>query len=274
MLTSSPTILDKKYIKLILQISLSEISFCILNTLSNAVETIGNFGLKKSNNLIEIEEEIISFIKKTPILQSKFDSVLVLHNNNLTSFIPQVFFDEQYLGSYLQYNIKVFETDFITFDEIANYEMNCVYIPYVNINNSLIDCYGSFDYKHSYSILVKKILDLSKNNDEPQVFVHTEKDYFQIIVVKNQKLLLFNTFEYKTKEDFIYYILFTLEQLQLNPETIPLKMLGNVTKESEIYQIAYKYVRNVSLFFENNDLDNKISQQDYLQNFILIHACE
>lgn len=274
MVTSSPTILDKKYIRLILQISLSEISFCIINTLSNTFETIGNFSLAKSTNLTEIEEEIINFIKKTPILQSKFDSVLVLHNNNLTSFVPQVMFDEQYLASYLQYNIKVFETDFITYDEIANYEMNCAYIPYVNINNSLIDCYGSFNYKHSYSILVKKILDLSKNNDEPQVFVHIEKLYFQIIVVKNQKLLLFNTFEYKTKEDFIYYILFTLEQLQLNPETIPVKMLGNITKESEVYQMAYKYVRNVSLFFENNDLENKISQQDYLQNFILIHACE
>ncbi|WP_395058493.1 DUF3822 family protein [Flavobacterium sp.] len=271
---SSPTILDKKYIKLVLQISLSEISFCIMDTLSNKIETIGNYPIKKSNNFIDIEEEIINFIKNTPILQSKFDSILVLHNNNLSAFVPHVLFDEQYLGSYLQYNIKVFETDFITFDKIPNYDMNSVYIPYVNINNSLIDIYGSFDYKHSYSILVKKVLDLSKNKEEPQVFIHCQNDNFQIIVVKNQELILFNSFEYKTKEDFIYFLLFTVEQLQLNPETLQLKIFGEITKESETYQIAYKYIRNVSLFFENNDLESKISQQDYLQNFILIHACE
>ncbi|WP_310557506.1 DUF3822 family protein [Flavobacterium sp.] len=271
---SSPTILDKKYIKLVLQISLSEISFCIVDTLSNKIETIGNYPLKKSKSFSEVEEEILSFIKKTPLLQSKFDSILVLHNNNLSAFVPHVLFDEQYLGSYLQYNTKVFETDFFTFDEIPNYDMNSVYIPYVNINNSLIDLYGSFDYKHSYSILVKKVLDLSKNNDEPQVFVHCQNDNFQIIVVKNQKLILFNSFEYKTKEDFIYFLLFTVEQLQLNPEVFHLKMFGGITKDSEIYQIAYKYIRNISLFFENNDLESKISQQEYLQNFILIHACE
>lgn len=272
--TSSTNILDKKYTKLVLQISLSEISFCIVDTLTDKIETFGDFPLDKSANFIEIENTILDFIKNTPLLQSGFDNVVVLYNNSLNTFVPQVLFDENYLGSYLQYNVKVFDNDFITYDEIANYEMNNVYIPYANINNALIDLYGNFNYKHSHSVLVKKLLDLSKNIDETQVFVHCQKDNFQLIAIKNQKLLLFNSFEYKTKEDFIYYLLFTIEQLQLNPETLQLKVFGNITKESAIYQIAYKYIRNISLFFEHNDLDRKISQQNYLQHFILIHGCE
>ena len=272
--TSSTNILDKKYSRLILQISLSEISFCIVDTLTDKIETFGDYPLSQSTNLMEIENSIIDFIKNTPILQFDFDNVTVLYNNNLNTFVPQVLFDEDYLGSYLQYNVKVFENDFIAYDEITNYEMNNVYIPYANINNALIDIYGNFDYKHSFSILVKKLLDLNKNNDEPQVYIHCQNGNFQLIALKNQRLVLFNTFEYKTKEDFIYYLLFTVEQLQLNPETLQLKLLGNISKESEIYKIAYKYIRNVSLFFEHNDLERKISQQNYLQHFILIHGCE
>ena len=94
------------------------------------------------------------------------------------------------------------------------------------------------------------------------------------MAIANQKLLLYNTFEYQTKEDFIYYLLFTAEQLQLNPEIFQLKLFGKISKENELYQIAYKYIRNVSLFFEHNDLDKNISQENYLQHFILIHACE
>ncbi len=274
MQTSRATILDKTYKKLVLQISISEISFCIVDTLSNKIENIENYSFPKLDNFNEFENIVIKYIKEMPLLQYKFDDVLVLHNNSLLTFVPQAFFDERYLSSYLQYNIKVFETDFVAFDEISNYEMNTVYIPYVNINNSLIDCYGNFNFKHSFSILVKKILDLSKNNDESQVFVHCQNDNFQLIAVKNQKLLLFNSFEYKTKEDFIYYLLFTAEQLQLNPETFQLKMFGNIAMENDIYQIAYKYIRNVSLFSENNNSENGISTNDYLQNFILIHACE
>ena len=272
--TSSTNILDKKYTKLVLQISLSEISFCIIDTLTNKIETFGDFPLDKSANFTEIENTILDFIKSTPLLQSDFDNVVVLYNNDLNTFVPQVLFDENFLGSYLQYNVKVFENDFISYDEIANYDMNNVYIPYANINNALIDIYGNFNFKHSYSVLVKKLLDLSKNIDETQIFVHCQKDNFQLAAIKNQKLLLFNSFDFKTKEDFIYYLLFTIEQLQLNPETLQLKIFGNISKESEIFQIAYKYIRNITLFFEHNDLERKITQQNYLQHFILIHGCE
>ena len=94
--------------------------------------------------------------------------------------------------------------------------MNAVYIPYVNINNFFIDQFGTFDYKHANSILVSKLLDASKNNDNKKMIVHFNPGHFEIIVIQNQKLLLFNSFEYKTPEDFIYYLLFTAEQLNMN----------------------------------------------------------
>lgn len=266
------TILDKTYKKLILQVSLTEISFCIYDSLTNKIDKIAYF--INENVSTSIEDFLEQIIKTNTELNSKFDDILVLHNNNLLTFVPSVLYDEQYLSSYMQYNTKVFESDYFAHDPVSSYDMNTVYIPYVNINNFLIDHFGSFNYKHSFSILTKKVLDFSKNIEEKQVYLHIQKDSFQIIVAKNQKLILFNTFEYKTKEDFIYYVLFVLEQLQLNPETVVVKLFGTISIEDKLYEIAYKYIRNVSLFTENNTTETTISQQDYLQHFILIHTCE
>ncbi len=274
MSTSSAPILEKNYKNLVLQVSLTDVSFRINDTLRNKIDSLNSFTFESIPNPNQIEAALTHFFDNAPEFQTKFDDITVLHNNNLLTFVPSVLFDEQYISSYLQFNTKVFESDFYTQDVISNYEMNAIYIPYVNINNYLIDRFGSFDYKHSFSILVKKILDFSKNIDEPQLYVHCQENNFQIIVAKNQKLLLFNTFEYKTESDFIYYILFTAEQLHLNPETLHLKLFGTVSKESNLYQIAYKYIRNVSLFFDHNNLEDNVSHQDYLQHFILIHACE
>ena len=77
------------------------------------------------------------------------------------------------------------------------------------------------------------------------MFVHIQKEHFEIVVVKNRKLILYNTFTYTTKEDFIYYILFTAEQLALDPDTFPLYLLGDIDKENAFYDILYTYVRNV-----------------------------
>ena len=274
MSSANATILEKKYKNLVLQVSLTEVSFCIKDTLKDKIETINSFSFDKISNPTEIEQSLIKIFNETPELNTNFDEITVLHNNNLLTFVPSVLFDAQYISSYLQYNTKVFESDFFAYDLVTNNDMVTVYIPYVNINNFLIDRFGSFNYKHSFTILVKKVLEFSKNIDETQLYVHIQSDNFQIIAVKNQKLLLFNTFDYKTEVDFIYYLLFVAEQLNLNPEAVQLKLFGAVSKESNLYQIAYKYIRNVSLFFDNNNIENKISQQEYLQNFIPIHACE
>ena len=69
-----------------------------------------------------------------PELKDSYDEILVIHNNNLSTFVPEPLFDENFLGSYLQYNNKVFESDFFAFDKNHNYQMNTVYIPYANIN--------------------------------------------------------------------------------------------------------------------------------------------
>jgi hypothetical protein len=151
--------------------------------------------------------------------------------------------------------------------------MNHVYIPFVNINNYLLDQFVTFNYKHTNSILVSKLLDLSKNVDEKQVFVHFSANKFEIIIVQNQKLLLFNSFDFATKEDFIYYLLYTTEQLNLNPEHFKVSLLGEISEESELFQIAFKYVRNVSLL-DVSDLQkhNDFSTAQNLKHFILFQS--
>lgn len=190
-------------------------------------------------------------------LKQRFDSIAVSHSNSLSALVPKPFFNKENLDDYLQYNLKVLENDYITFDEFTTTDMMNVYIPFVHINNYLFDKFGSFEYKHSTSILIELLLATFKNDDKTHFFVHVENENFQIVVLKNKKLEFFNSFSFKTKEDFIYYILFTSEQLQLNPEEFVLTFLGAIEKKSELYDIVFKYVRNIEfLDLENDAIQN------------------
>ena len=88
---------------------------------------------------------------------------------------------------------------------------------------------------------------LEKNSKSAKIYANIESSHFEIIYVVNNHLKFYNRFDYQTKEDFIYYLLFTVEQLQLNPEEILVLLMGSVNKSNELYQIAYKYIRHVSL---------------------------
>jgi Protein of unknown function (DUF3822) len=266
-------IISKTYRKLNLIVSQSGFSYCEIDTLNSKILTFEKSVFDNSNNVKTIDDLYCKIFIENEIFSQKFDQITVVHDNNLCCFVPTPFFDENLLGSYLQYNVKVFETDFFAFDTNQNSQFNTVYVPYVNINNVLIDQFGSFDYKHSSSVLVSKLLEISKNIDDKKMFVHMQSNHFDIVVVQNQKLLLYNSFEYKTPEDVIYYILFTAEQLLINPENFLLEFLGNIDAESPIYKIVYKYIRNVSLM-DVSDLQakNQYSEAENRQHFILFNA--
>jgi Protein of unknown function (DUF3822) len=266
-------IIDKTYRKLNLFASQSGFSYCEIDTLTNQILSFDSIVFNNQDQSISVEDLYARAFLENPIFQAKYDEVVVVHDNNLSCFVPNALFDENFLGSYLQYNAKVFETDFFAFDSLDTYEMKSVFIPFVNINNSCIDQFGSFDYKHSSSVLVSNLLAVSKNNDDKKMFVHLQNKHFEIVVVQNQKLLLFNSFDYKTPEDVIYYILFTAEQLLLNPENFLLEFLGTIDLESDFYKIVYKYIRNVSLFdVSEMQSKNSFSETENRSNFILFNS--
>jgi hypothetical protein len=270
MVISSGDITQKTYKKLVLQVSLNELSFCVIDLITHKVIHTQEILFEKNK---VIEEQLWRAFVDFSILTNSYDEVVVLHNNNLNAFVPTSLFDPSFLASYLQYNTKVFETDFFAFDAIVPFEINNVYVPFMNFNNFLLDQFESFDYKNSNSVLVKKIIEISKNVEEKQVFVHIQKEHFEMIVVKNQELLLYNSFQYSTPEDFIYYLLFTCEQLQLNPETINIQLLGNCIESDELFKITYKYIRNCSLYKAAHLSEGfDVSEAEIRKNFILYHS--
>ncbi len=267
------SVIQKSYKKLSIQVSLNGLSFCCRDTLSGQLISFEKIDFSNFPKSFTIENSLWKSMLDFSDLTKSYDEIVVLHENNLSTFVPKPLFDEEYKGSYLQYNTKVFETDYFAVDEMGKHEMVNVYVPYVNINNYLIDQFGSFEYQHFSSILVSKLLDLSKNDEAQNMFVHVASTHFEIIVIQNQKLLLYNSFEYQTAEDFLYYLLFTAEQLHLNPESMKLFILGECSENDALSQKAYQYVRNIALL-DVSELQktNSFSTQENRTHFILFNT--
>ena len=198
----------------------------------------------------------------------------VIHKNELSTLVPKPLFNEDNLADYLKFNNKILSTDFITFDEISLNDSINVYVPYININNYLYDKFGEFTYKHFSTILIEEVLKAEKNAVKPKMYVNICNEYFEVVVVENGQLKFYNSFEYYTKEDFIYYVLFTAEQIGLNPEYFELILTGNVDSKDELYTIAYKYVRFV--FFSKRKDDYKYLETAQPQNnnsqFVILNS--
>ena len=104
--------------QLSIQFSLDGFSFCI----SNAENCIVHFSSYTFDNEGTTPESLLGLIeevfKNDEDLHDDFESVMVIHENHLSSLVPNVYFDEKHLKSYLHYTIKTISTDFIAFDDL------------------------------------------------------------------------------------------------------------------------------------------------------------
>ncbi len=255
-----------------IQLSLDGFSFCVYTSHSNEILHFDSFKFENEQRISPYRhlELIETIFNSENSLNDSFNLVNVIHFNNLVAQVPKAIFNKNNLADYLKYTVKVLENDFITYDELPSSEIVNVYIPFVNINNFIFDKFGAFNYRHSSSVLINKLINQNKQISNTLCFVHVVDSSFEIVVLKNNKLLLYNNFSFKTKEDFIYYILFVAEQLHLNPEEFELYLLGDIEKESELFSITYKYIRNVK-FYENHSNQLNISELSPHSHFTLLN---
>lgn len=254
--------------KLSIQFSLDGFSFCISN-FEDTIYHFSQYSFSEEVNTPEIALNRIEEIFQTDKnLQDDFESVEVIHENNLNTLVPNQYFQEDALKQYLDFNVKTLSTDFIVFDDVSRLGLKNVYIPYVNINNFLFQNFGEFDYNHHISVLIDKLIKIS-SEDKIDVYVNVANERLDMVVFNQGELILSNSFEFETKEDFIYFILFTYEQLKLDTEITALNFLGEIESSSELFQISYKYIKEIR-FIENKSDFLKNQDLPVHSNFILL----
>jgi len=244
---------DLKETYLSIQISLDGFSFCIYHCNTKKHIALIQYELQLKTNTPENHlKKIETIFEENLLLQQSYKSIFVTHQNELATVVPLEYFHEDNLTTYLNNTLKTLPNDYITYDTLKHTEANVVYIPFVNINNYLFTKYGAFEYYHSASLFIDKMLQASMNSESSKMCIQVFNNRFELIVVKSNKLIFYNSFDFITSADFIYYILFTMEQLNLNPEEINTLLFGAIEKESELFIIAFQYIRNIAFYSEEN----------------------
>ena len=109
-ITTLKTIIENK---LSIQFNLDGFSFSIYNIISKKEVYFREYEFENTqvtpeNLLLKIKD----IFKTDTQLQNDFSSVLVIHQNNLSVVVPNRYFNEKELASYLNFNVKKLTIDY------------------------------------------------------------------------------------------------------------------------------------------------------------------
>ena len=244
-----------------IQLGLNGFSFCIRK--DNIILAIESY----HHALSQLEETL----KNHEWINKKYASIQINITARKHTLIPASIFDTKEQKNYLQFNHNRSEKLEAVSDRLKQIEAYQVYgitVPEQELINTF---FPKASIRHYGSTLIDSILQQKSNT--PQIYIHIQKKSIDILVCNEKGLQLFNTFKHQSAEDFIYYTLFVCEQLELNPDEIDCCLLGEIDKPSDIYDLAYKYIRNIRFIKRNENVQlspviNQIPEHFY---YSLLH---
>jgi len=258
--------------KLSIQVSLDGLSFCVLDTLQDVIVASKQRRFGKELSPYQLQKELQEMIREYRLEDYGYTSLVVIHRNSFFSLVPKDLFDEKELANYMKFNVKILANDMMAYDEIEQQDMVNVYVPFMNINNYIYGIFGAFDFLHSGTVLIQALLQGHTESREPVCYAHAAEDQMDIIVLEHKKLVFFNSFSYDTKEDFLYYLLFTMEQLNLDPASARVRLFGTIEEGDPYYEICYRYIQNVSLFYPAQPVYSAATEEKDSIDFTVLNA--
>lgn len=167
-------------------------------------------------------------------------------DNSRNTFVPKEVYQEKDKSKYLEIlgltdAESVVCADFV--EEAGAYNVYAITKEEYDYVKSLPK---DMKVRHASSVVVAELIRESRERtDDTRVFLNIKDQRFEMIVLEGCKLLFFNHFRYKTKEDFLYFLLFAIEQLHLDADSVPVYFLGMIEEDSQLVELTKRYVRDV-----------------------------
>lgn len=176
--------------------------------------------------------------------------ITVSFRKSLFTLVPNEHFEEKAVLKYLKLTGEIpAETVCITTEQ-QTIDARNLFVADKEIINWLQDIvYPSCKIKfiHQTSALIEGIFQNNSGTYPVQMHVQVEKDHLVIIVNRNRVLELCNIFQYQSAQDFIYYVLFIIDELRLDPRTCKLNLYGQINTNSAIFELIHKYIQEISM---------------------------
>jgi hypothetical protein len=184
-------------------------------------------------------------------LSGPFHDVKGIIGNSRFTLIPEALFVETGKESYFNFLHERESGEAVFSDRIEHLGIYTVYGISGHCRKDLERVFPKAALYHISGVLIGNIWRNVKNMTGRKVFLNLREGQFDLLVFEGNQLKYCNAFHFHTPEDIAYYVIFVFEQLNLNPEETGLALLGNVERFSPVFDLLFRYIRNIEFVTRN-----------------------
>lgn len=174
--------------------------------------------------------------------------IRVAIKNQSFTLVPETLYEPKAATEYLQLNCTLdpHHEQVLTYHHAAIDAVN-IFAADKYLIRALRETYPGKDirYVHQTSALITALLHYGERNGQVKVYGYVEKNSLTILIIRDGALLFCNMFHFSTPEDFMYFLVFVMQEQKLNPDKDAVTIWGDITHDSTLFTLMRKYIRQV-----------------------------
>lgn len=239
---------------LVIQSAREIFSYLLFDPYQNEFALFESYPVQEEEDF-SLENLMSGIIQRNDLLKKEFRRIDVIFESNKSTLIPTPLYNSTKRDLYLSFNHITGPKDQIMAEHLHYADAWNVFAVPDTLCRLFRSSFSDPHLHHFSSILLETLLLKNKNRDtSDRIFLNVRSMAFDIIYLDEKKLVYYNAFEFTAGEDMLYYLLFVMEQLKINPEKAIIECMGMITQDSALMGLLRKYIRTVRIIAKDDTL--------------------
>ena len=189
--------------------------------------------------------QVIAVLDKDELLKLPYHTVHFLGYSQQCTLVPSEYFNSASLSDYLEFNIIGGSDGELISNLIMPLDTYNVFSLPRPLVTLLTLHFKRVEFSNQSTPFLWYLSHTLESLKKPSVHVGLNADFFDIAVVSDGKLMLYNTFQYVNETDLLYYVLFVCKQLHLSMQEVSLVLSGESGSRLSYHDTLKQYIPSV-----------------------------
>ena len=259
-----------------IQANLNGFSFCILDIEKRIYLGLRHYNFEKVYSIDDYVDNLTEVFNEDNLLDGQYKSSSFIYLSQKSTLIPESFFDKSNLKAYFAFNQSLSELDEIHYNFLTEINAYNIFAIPNYIVNEIFSRFKNVNLFHQATPFVKIIFENKGTGESKCVYINMNNKFIDIAVAAQDRLYLYNTFQFQNETDLLYFVLYIYKQLDLDTRKNKLLVAGEQSDNIKYYNALKKYITTVRYLepfnFIFSDIFEKLNKYKFLNLFNLVRC--
>lgn len=225
-----------------IQVSPDGFSFCIY---SSEDKVLRGFRLYKFSNTL-LQEDLLNntdeVLHKDELLRLPHQKVRVCYVGRKSTILPEGFADQEKYKQILEFNQPIDDLDEVHRNKLHTSNAELIFAVPTYFASLMADKFTQVYFYNQATPLMHSAIEYCKDEGS-LVCIQLNNSFFDLVIVQEGSLKLYNSFLYANTTDLLYFILYAGKQLHADLKNTPSLIVGEQTSNSTLTTELLPYLK-------------------------------